>query len=539
MRRSPTLGSLVSCRHSRLKSIINWVVLWNILLQNILLHGEKKKKTETFDVYAFAISAWEIFSGKSFSKEFVDRKLISVQVSKGTRPKVKHMGKDVPDRVVGIIVKSWHQNIVERPTFQTIRDTFRSQLIANQFHFELPRMKKSSKRSLGESYQRLCDKTDFMASVDDEIRARTRANHKFISGYRQVVVSLIEYLESNDNFFIRLKQSGVLDEKEYEQLSAIPMSVSNSCVDRNKTLLTEYLPQKIEYCCMEFIEALKDNDQEHIVNFIMKAGEHLDRVLSKEEIRIIDDNMSCLVNLIDPYKMGFLDHLVSANCITCVHRDLIKSCETIQGKNSALLTIIKRKSYKHYSNFQLGLRQTKQNAIVHVLTGGQTFVVRARVLGRNIGANFAYHVNNDLTENIELVETAMMGSPKVDELESSNIKLVGSHCEDSPDEWVIVSYLLCNTYQSIVTLKQMYDTGHLLKIMENIYCSKLQIPQSELIKTLKLDLAEFCSETSKELKRQHLLNGWSHYSHFREPYLVSSLFISECYKNVRFIIESE
>ena len=116
-----------------------------------------------------------------------------------------------------------------------------------------------------------------------------------------------------------------------------------------------------------------------------------------------------------------------------------------------------------------------------------------------------------MTWNTELGETAMMEPPKANELENNNIKLVGSHCEESPDKCVIVSYLLCNSHQSIVKLRQMYESGDLCEIMENIYCSKLQVPHSKLIKTLKLDQTEFCSETTKELKRQHYcLNGRPH-----------------------------
>ena len=475
------------------------------------LAGQKSTKTEKFDVYGFAISAWEVFSEKSFSKVFFDRKLISVQVPNGTRPRVTDMGEGVPTRVVEMIEKCWQQSSAERPTFETIRDVLLSQLVANQFQLKLPRMKKSSRHSLEESHQGPSDRTDFETSVDDE-RSVSRAKHKFMSGYKQVVDSLVEYLDSNDSFLTRLKQRGLLCDQEYEQLSAIPMSDSNYCVARNKKLLTEYLSQRIEHYCMEFIEALKDNDQEHIVNLIMNAGEHLDRVLSKEEIQTIDDNMSCLVNLIDLYKTGFLDLLVAAKCITGEHRDLIELCENKQKRNLALLTIMKRKGYRHYSNFKLGLSQTKQDCIRCILTGGQTFVVRAIA-----ESNFADLVKNNLTGNVELVETATMEPRKVEELKSSGIEWSGSHCDDSNDECVIVSYLLCTTHPSIVTLRQMYETGKLCEIVENIYCSKLGMPQSKLIKTLKLDLTGFCSETSKELKRQHFLNGMSHYIHCHNP----------------------
>ena len=152
----------------------------------------------------------------------------------------------------------------------------------------------------------------------------SRAKSKFITGFKRVINSLLEYLDPFNGLLRNLKRKMVLTDTEYEQLVNSCSNETNSLIAMNKELLFEYILPKIEYCCKQFVEALKNSDQSHIVNFIMNAGEHMDRVLSKDELRIIDDNMSCLVNLIDQYKMGLLDLLVSMKCITSRHLEMIE-----------------------------------------------------------------------------------------------------------------------------------------------------------------------------------------------------------------------
>ena len=114
----------------------------------------------------------------------------------------------------------------------------------------------------------------------------------------------------------------------------------------------------------------------------MNAGEHMDRVLGKDELCIIDDNMSCLVNLIDPYKLGLLDLLVSTKCITSRHLEMIEKRETNREKINELLKILKSRNYKHFANFKSCLRNTNQGRIADVLEQGSIITVEVKLSER-------------------------------------------------------------------------------------------------------------------------------------------------------------
>ena len=68
-----------------------------------------KKKTEKFDVYGFAITAWEIYSRKSFFKSFSDAKLLGVHVQNGTRPRLEDIREDIPSTILDSMKACWHQ----------------------------------------------------------------------------------------------------------------------------------------------------------------------------------------------------------------------------------------------------------------------------------------------------------------------------------------------------------------------------------------------------------------------------------------------
>ena len=100
------------------------------------------------------------------------------------------------------------------------------------------------------------------------------------------------------------------------------------------------------------VKPLEENDQQHIVMYIMSAGQDSDsedRVLDREEIAMIDDNMFCLVNLIDPYRRNFLNRLVKKTCITIRHREKIEKFPEASKKVEELLKIIKRRRYRDLS----------------------------------------------------------------------------------------------------------------------------------------------------------------------------------------------
>ena len=79
-----------------------------------------KTKTEKFDVYAFAITAWEIFSQKHAYRDFCNHSLIWETVKRGMRPGVEELNGRTPDSVIQLIEDSWHKKPEHRPTFKEV-----------------------------------------------------------------------------------------------------------------------------------------------------------------------------------------------------------------------------------------------------------------------------------------------------------------------------------------------------------------------------------------------------------------------------------
>ena len=313
----------------------------------------------------------------------------------------------------------------------------------------------------------------------------SRAGEKFIIGFKRVINPLLEYLDPFNGLLRSLQKRKVLTDFEYEQLVNSCPNETNSLIAMNKKLLFEYILPKIEYCCMQFVDALKDSDQSHIVNFIMNAGEHMDRVLSQEEIRLIDDNMACLVNLIDPYKMGLLDLLVSTKCITCRHLEMIEKRETNQEKNIELLKILKSRNYKHFANFKSCLRNANQSGIADVLEQGCVFIVEVKLSEKTIKnglqselaelvSKYSHEVNLD--NFCQNRKHSLLNEFK--EFAKEGIRLIGSHYSFEAEN-TIVNYFQCTDNRASEQLKHMYETGHLKKALESEYRSLFEMSGTE------------------------------------------------------------
>ena len=91
--------------------------------------------------------------------------------------------------------------------------------------------------------------------------SQTRSTNKFLSGFRNVGVSLLEYLDPDNDLIDCLKQRHVLTDLEYQQLVMFAANESSSYVEKNREILSEYVSPRIEYCFMDFIIDLKDDGQ--------------------------------------------------------------------------------------------------------------------------------------------------------------------------------------------------------------------------------------------------------------------------------------
>ena len=82
----------------------------------------RKRKSEKFDVYGFAISAWEILSQKRAYHDFADMRWLAIYVERGERPDMKELDVSIPSTAKQLIEKCWHENEKERPGFEFIKD---------------------------------------------------------------------------------------------------------------------------------------------------------------------------------------------------------------------------------------------------------------------------------------------------------------------------------------------------------------------------------------------------------------------------------
>ena len=81
-----------------------------------------KRKTKKFDVYGFAISAWEILSQKRAYHKCTNKSLIPIYVERGERPDMREVDMPIPSTIKPLIEKCWHKNDKERPSFESIKE---------------------------------------------------------------------------------------------------------------------------------------------------------------------------------------------------------------------------------------------------------------------------------------------------------------------------------------------------------------------------------------------------------------------------------
>ena len=485
------------------------------------LKDPQKKKSEPFDVYGFAISAWEIFSQKHPYYDFSDPKLISVFiVDKGWRPDVADIRDSIPLAVVSLIRDCWHQDEQSRPTFKNAISIISDQLclLADDLR-RIPEFITNE-----ESVEPIANTTGSPAIIlnttqkSEEIYvgsslATNTEIQSCVSGFRKVLSSLSLYLDPEYGLLPCLKFKGIITDVEYRLLEDFKSDPSKTYIDLNYELLLKYIDPNIESCCLKFFEALKENDQQHIVLYIKSGGEvadYEDRVLNRDEIAMIDDNIFCLVKLIDPFRSQFLYKLVSKQCITYPQQEKIKQIPDIVRKGEELLKIMKRRTYKDFRNFKMCLHDTMQHKLVDILEKGGIVTVRVKLQKREdrkvIESKLIKLVTGYVDETDEIDKTLTPEQVEfikelLKELEEFDIQLIGNSAWRS-----IAVFFKCKTEHSFVVFERLYTSGQLKVILERLFrcLLRFQEDQSELIKEVSVDLNQFDSE------RRNVHTGTTH-----------------------------
>ena len=213
----------------------------------------------------------------------------------------------------------------------------------------------------------------------DKIDLKNCQLSHIIRGFKEVQCKgsdLEDYIDPENGLLNRLLQQRIIDNSEIDSLQQItPYHKLNGELLRRIDI-------KINSISKQFIEALCEDEQDHIAKFIVTAGCETDseeRLLPRELRKVIDDNMFCLGKLIDTEKLDIELKLVRANCITSRHRDRVIHSKP-DDKAYELLIILQRRRYKDFFNFMECLRKTMQHNIVKILERGGVTEIKVQLL---------------------------------------------------------------------------------------------------------------------------------------------------------------
>ena len=191
---------------------------------------------------------------------------------------------------------------------------------------------------------------------------------KYIAGFEKVRLKLEDYIDPWNKLHSDFVDFDIMTPDEADE------------IDCRKPNATRVLVAKMKEClknnsqnCIPMLNALVENDQTHIAKYIVSSGKNSnspDRVLTKNEQKAIHQNMFCLEKLIRPHIKDFLDELVEVGCITDNHTNwVLETTETNKHVNE-LFKILKRRSFKHLTDFIKWLQEAGHEIIVDVLTKG-------------------------------------------------------------------------------------------------------------------------------------------------------------------------
>ena len=441
------------------------------------LHNRFEAKTEKYDIYGYAIVAWEILSAKHAYYDFFDQKCIGVFiVDQNQRPKITDIDEHIPKCVLDLVEECWHKLQENRPTFKKVKCILDEQMSSIKHALVEP-------CKIDQSFS-----SDVIETQSIPELISSTGIEKCITGYKAVRNSLAQYIDPDNGLLWCLNGKEVLTDSDLIQLDSFKSNKikAKSFLEVNEELLLKYISPKIECCCDKFLEALDENSQRHVALCIINGEMNSDgeeRLLTENEISIINDNLFSLVNLMNPYRMDFLYRLISKKCITERHKASIENCSEIKQKIDELLTILKRRSYSDFKHFKLCLHDTMQDKIVDILEMGGIVTVRLKLAKsadrKIIESKLIDLVTGYVDESTEIdknltPDQIIIIKDILEELKKSKIHLMGNSAWRS-----IAVFFQCATYDSYKSLVGFYENGILKGTLERLFRCLLKLSDGD------------------------------------------------------------
>ena len=306
-----------------------------------------------------------------------------------------------------------------------------------------------------------------------------------INGFMEVQSKgsdLEDYIDPENELLNRLYNQRIIDNSEVDILESVkPYQKLNGELLRKITITIDSISK-------QFIQALCQDEQDHIAKFIVTAGCETDsdeRLLPRELRKIIDDNMFCLKKLIDTEKLDFLMKLVTTNCIRAWHRDRVIHSKP-DDKAYELLIILQRRRYKDFFNFMECLRKTMQNNIATILEKGGITEIKVQLLQkrsdkRNIEAELINKLTGYVDEDNESElreDQKKIVNELLTELAENGISFIGTCPDITTSKGGLSMFFQGETNDSCSFLKSGSESGSLKNTLEKLFLSLLKIPNS-------------------------------------------------------------
>ena len=213
------------------------------------LNDPLKKKSEPFDVYGFAISAWEIFSEKHPYYGY-DARLLKIFVGEqGIRPEISDMGDAIPQVVVKLIQECWGQEETSRPAFHDVIG-----IISDQLCLADDDLRRSMDEESNISTEQIATPAEQSSIVSNPTPVSGITESSFTTseiqactkGFRKVLTSLSLYSDPEYGLLPCLQFKGIITNAECSLLEDLKSDTTKTYIELNEELLRKYINPKFE-----------------------------------------------------------------------------------------------------------------------------------------------------------------------------------------------------------------------------------------------------------------------------------------------------